>query len=305
MPDEGAQMDRVREIAGCVGTESERYTGRNVGVAVLDTGIYPHEDIQDRIAGFYDVLNNKTNCYDDNGHGTHICGIIGSDGHSVNGRYRGIAPGCHFVGVKVLDARGNGSIDNLNHGIDWVLEKKKEFRIRVVNISVGMFPKVSTWERNRLIQSVEQLWDEGIVVVAAAGNNGPRPGSITYPGISRKIITVGTVQEQQAQRHFSGRGPTPFCVMKPEIIAPGLNIMSCKNTPRGYVPKSGTSMATPIVAGAVCTLLEKYPEFSPVQVKMRLHDTAKDIGYPKNIQGWGQIWIEKLLTGNALRRNNL
>lgn len=290
-------MDRVRELTGCTGMESERYTGKNIGVAVLDTGIYPHEDIRDRIAGFCDILNHSKMCYDDNGHGTHICGIIGGDGKSVQGRYQGIAPDCHFIGVKVLDARGNGSIDNLNRGIEWVLDKKRELRIRVVNISVGMFPKVDACERNRLIQSVEQLWDEGIVVVAAAGNNGPKPGSITYPGISRKIITVGTVQEQNAQRHFSGRGPTPFCVMKPEIIAPGLNIMSCKNAPGGYVSKSGTSMATPVVTGAVCKLLEKYPDFSPVQVKIRLHDTAKDIGYVKSIQGWGQIWIEGLLRG--------
>ena len=290
-------MDRVRNLAGCIGTESERYIGRNVGIAVLDTGIYPHEDLRERIAGFYDVLNQKESCYDDNGHGTHICGIIGGDGRGMNGRYRGIAPGCHFVGVKVLDAKGNGSIDNLNRGIEWVLNMKRVYRIAVVNISVGMFPKVDVQERNRLIQGVEQLWDEGIVVVAAAGNNGPKPGSITYPGISRKIITVGTVQEQSAQRHFSGRGPTPFCVMKPEIIAPGLNIISCKNAQRGYVSKSGTSMATPVVAGAVCKLLEKYPDFSPVQVKMRLHDTVRDLGLAKSIQGWGQIWIERLLRG--------
>lgn len=284
-------MNRVREQIGCDCAEYEGYRGKGVGVAVLDTGIYPHEDIRSRIIAFHDVLEGQTETYDDNGHGTHVAGIIGGDGRSLKGRFTGIASECNLIGVKILDRRGNGAIENLVKGIEWVLSNQKFYNILVANISIGMFPKVGAQEKNALIQSVEQLWDEGIVVVAAAGNNGPRPGTITYPGISRKIITVGTVQEKQNQKLFSGRGPTPFCVMKPEIIAPGFRIMSCRNDNNSYVSKSGTSMATPVVSGAVACLLEKYPFLTPVEVKMRLYDSAKDLGYPKHVQGWGQLWM--------------
>lgn len=288
-------MNQVREIIGCYAEECMQYIGRNICTAVLDTGIYPHEDIRDRIVAFYDTINQEREPYDDNGHGTHICGIIGGDGSASGGRYQGVAPGAGMIGVKILDHKGNGMVYNLEKGVDWVLENRIQYGIRIANISIGMFPKVGSEDRNIIIKSVEKLWDMGIVVVAAAGNNGPRPGTITYPGISRKIITVGTTQNRYAQKSYSGRGPTPFCIMKPEVVAPGAKIVSCRNIKGGYAEKSGTSMATPVVSGAICRLLEKYPGLEPVEVKMRIHDSAKDLGLPKNIQGWGQIWLPDLL----------
>ncbi|MCI8373378.1 MAG: S8 family peptidase [Lachnospiraceae bacterium] len=288
-------MNRVRDIVGCEEEECRKYTGRRVGVAILDTGIFIHEDIKDRVTAFCDVVNGEEMPYDDNGHGTHISGIIGGSGSASSGQYRGIAPGCSFIGVKILDRKGNGVVGNLVSGVEWVLQNRYRYDIAVVNISIGMFPKVGSRDRNTIIESAERLWDAGLVVVAAAGNNGPGPGTITYPGISRKVITVGTIQEKSVQRSYSGRGPTPFCIMKPEVIAPGLHIMSCKNAPAGYVPKSGTSMATPVVSGAICCLLEKYPYLSPVEVKMKIHDTARDLGLAKNVQGWGQLWMPELL----------
>lgn len=289
-------MNRVRNIVGCDDINCIQYTGKNVGIAIFDTGIFLHEDIRDRIIGFYDVINQQKMPYDDNGHGTHVAGIIGGSGKESHGQYRGVACGVHYIGIKILDYRGNGSVEGLVKGTDWVLENKENYQINVANISIGMFPEVGSDDRNTIIESVERLWDAGIVVVAAAGNNGPMPGTVTYPGISRKVITVGTVQEKRVQRHFSGRGPTPFCIMKPEIIAPGFQITSCKNATTGYTVKSGTSMATPVVSGAVCRLVEKYPGLTPVQVKMKLHDTVRDLGYSKNEQGWGQLWIPDLLT---------
>lgn len=288
-------MNRVRAVVGCDYEKCRRYTGRNVGIAILDTGIFLHEDIKDRVKAFFDVINQEKCPYDDNGHGTHISGIIGGSGKASGGKYCGIAPECQLIGVKILDKKGNGTVEGLVKGTGWVLEQKEKYHIDVANISIGMFPKVGSEDRNTIIECVEKLWDNGIVVVAAAGNNGPRPGTVTYPGISRKVITVGTVREKGNQKHFSGRGPTPFCIMKPEVIAPGFEIMSCKNTASGYVTKSGTSMATPVVSGAICKLLEKYPYLSPLQIKMKLHDTVRDLGLEKNVQGWGQLWIPDLL----------
>lgn len=287
-------MDRVRKLVGC--DEVYKYTGRDVGIAVMDTGIFPHDDIKARITHFYDVFNQReTRPYDDNGHGTHICGIIGGDGSCSAGKFCGIAPKSRLIGVKILDAKGNGSIDNLVKGTEWIMNNHKRCNISIVNISVGMFPRTGAEDKNRLIESVERLWDEGLVVVTAAGNNGPGNGTITYPGISRKVITVGTVREKKNQRHFSGRGPTPFCIMKPEIIAPGLHIYACNNSTKEYVPKSGTSMATPVVSGAISLLLEKYPHLEPVQVKMKIRQAARDLGLGKNEQGWGFLWIPDLL----------
>lgn len=287
-------MDRVRNLVGC--KEVNKYTGKDVGIAVMDTGIFPHDDIKERITHFYDVINNReTSPYDDNGHGTHISGIIGGDGSCSHGRYCGIASKCRLIGVKILDAKGNGSIRNLVKGTEWIKKNHKKYNISIVNISVGMFPKTGVEEKNRLIESVESLWDEGLVVVTAAGNNGPGQGTITYPGISRKVITVGTIREKRTQRHFSGQGPTPFCIMKPEIIAPGFQISACNNSSKEYVIKSGTSMATPVVSGAIALLLEKYPNLEPVRVKMKIRQAAKDLGLAKNQQGWGFLWIPDLL----------
>lgn len=263
---------------------------------MLDTGIYAqNEELGSRIVAFKDFLYGMSKCYDENGHGTHIAGIIGGDGRHSGGRYAGIAPGCHFIALKVLDNRGNGNVKEVVKGIEWVINNKERFRIRVMNISVGMLPDAEEKEKRALIQGVERAWDAGIVVVTAAGNNGPKPMSVTAPGISRKVITVGAIQERKVQNYYSGRGPTPYCIVKPEILAPGINITSCKNARRGYNIKSGTSMATPVVSGAICLLLEKHPALSPAEVKIRLHDSAIDMGLGKNQQGWGKLWIPGLL----------
>lgn len=288
-------MNRIRNMIGCDHERCRRYTGRNVGIAILDTGIFLHEDFRHRVTAFYDVVNQQTMPYDDNGHGTHIAGIACGDGRASGGRYCGIAPGARVIAVKILDRNGNGTVEGLTRGVDWVLEHKARYGIRVVNISIGMFPKVGSADRNTIIRSVERLWDQDMVVVVAAGNNGPAPGTVTYPGISRKVITVGTVQEKPSHKNFSGKGPTPFCIVKPEIIAPGFRVMSCANSPSGYTVKSGTSMATPVVSGAICRLMEKEPALSPLEVKMKLHDGAKNLGLDKNTQGWGMVWLPDLL----------
>ena len=130
-------MDHVKEQIHWEAAYEMGLTGKGAGVAVLDTGLFPHRDFEDRIAGFADMVNHNPGPYDDCGHGTHICGIIGGSGVSSGGRYQGIAPGCTLTAVKVLDRRGNGSVTDVLAGIDWVLRHREQLGIRILNISVG------------------------------------------------------------------------------------------------------------------------------------------------------------------------
>lgn len=269
--------------------EKTRYTGKGIGVAVLDTGIYPHVDFSGRIWAFRDFISGRRAPYDDNSHGTHVSGIIGGDGTGSGGRITGIAPGCGLIVLKVLDHMGNGRKEDVLKACAWISENKIRYGIRVVNISVGTTCR-TVKDHRILIRGVEKLWDEGMVVVAAAGNQGPRPGSITAPGSSRKIITVGCSDMLMGKEAISGRGPTFECICKPDIVAPGSHIMSCAPGPdNGYGRKSGTSMSTPLVSGACALMLEKNPFISNVEIKMKLMESAQDLGLPKNLQGWGKL----------------
>jgi len=283
-----------------------RYTGRGIGLAVMDTGAYPHPDFRDRIVGFYDTVRGKQKCYDDNGHGTHIAGIALGDGRSSDGKCVGMAPGAHLIPVKVLDWRGSGTVDQVLAGVEYLLSKQQELKIRVVNISMGAFDEEGMDENTTLVRGVERLWDAGMVVLAAAGNNGPGPQTIATPGISRKLITVGcsdddkeTQVDGSRMRNYSGRGPTRACICKPDLVAPGCEIISCNRMVRAgeapYTVKSGTSMSTPMVAGAVACFLEKYPYFTNAQVKLRLRDSCLRLEMPDNKQGWGLLCMEKLM----------
>ena len=274
--------------------EKSFYTGKGIGVCILDTGIYEHIDFTGRIWAFYDFLAFKRRPYDDNGHGTHVAGLVAGDGTASMGKYRGAAPGCGIIALKVLDRYGNGSQDDVLRALRWIREYRQQYRIRVVNISVGT---TCNSKRNhaRLLESVEQLWDEGVVVVTAAGNQGPRPGSITAPGSSKKVITVGSSDLLEGRSAISGRGPTAECVCKPDIVAPGSRIVSCNLRRNGYRFKSGTSMSTPLVAGAAALLLEQNPDMTNRDVKLRFKERAVDLGLPRNQQGWGALDIGRLL----------
>lgn len=278
------------------------YTGRRIGVAVLDTGCFLHEDLEHRIIAFSDMVQKRSVPYDENGHGTHICGIIGGSGQAKDGLYRGVAPGCNLIPVKVLDRRGNGFASDVLAGLRFIRENRERLGIRIVNISVGSLTRKGMGENSALVRGVNEAWDDGLVVVVAAGNMGPKNGTITTPGISRKVITVGCSDDNKEVNvmgskkvDYSGRGPTVSCICKPDLVAPGAAVTSCSNHPGQYTTKSGTSMATPLVSGAIALLLEKYPEMSNRDVKLRLRDRCTDLGYPRNQQGWGILDVEKLL----------
>lgn len=272
-------------------------TGKNIGVAVLDTGIYPHPDFDSRIIAFQDYIHGYGYPYDDGTHGTHVAGLIGGSGKMSGGRYRGMAPGCIISALKVLDRMGNGRKEDVLKAFQWILENRKRYGIRIVNISVGTTYQTRS-DHDLLIQGVERLWDEGLVVVAAAGNQGPREGSVTAPGCAKKIITVGSSDMLYGKKGVSGRGPTFQCVCKPDLVAPGKRIISC-NVPGGssgewYISKSGTSMSTPVISGAVALLLEGNPGLTNVEVKMILRESTDDLGLPHNLQGWGKFNLAKM-----------
>lgn len=289
-----------------VGLEYARkrgYYGQGINVAVVDSGIAYHNAFggknSRRLIAAVDMVNGINGFYDDLGHGTHVAGIIGAADEHI----AGMAPECGLISVKVLDRKGNGKIDNVTAGLGWIESYAGAYNIRIVNISVGTSTDKMYGEESVLVKHVDRLWDMGLVVIAAAGNNGPGGRSIGAPGISRKIITVGASDDESSGRSrglkksYSGRGPTDNCIMKPDIVAPGSNIYSCGigMYGRNYQYKSGTSMSTPIVSGAVAVLLSKYPDMTNREVKIRLKNSAVDIGYPHEKQGWGMLNVERLL----------
>ncbi|MGI6010917.1 MAG: S8 family peptidase [Ruminococcus sp.] len=274
-----------------------KYTGKGIGVAVLDTGIYPHMDFDRRIICFQDFVQKRANPYDDNGHGTHVAGIIAGSGRASQGACRGLAPESNLICLKVLDAAGNGMQQNTIRSLEWILGNYKRYGVRIVNISVGSVTK-NYRQHDGLIRAVERVWDEGLVVVTAAGNGGPNPGSITAPGSSKKVITVGSSDMLNHYQRLSGTGPTSECICKPDIVCRGHDILSCKASPGGreYTRKSGTSMSTPYISGAAALALEKDPLLTNVEIKMMLRECARDLGLPHNRQGWGEFDLEKFLS---------
>ena len=319
-----AQMNRAGEIIEMKWAHNRNIYGKDIGVAVVDTGLSLHKDFTEptsRVQGFYDLIHGRSEPYDDNGHGTHVAGIIGGNGLLCNGKYIGVAPKCNIIAVKVIDQKGDGNISDVLAGLQWIIDNKDRYNIRVVNISVGTTTKDNVDENSLLVKGVNAVWDAGVVVVVAAGNNGPGPMSISTPGISRKVITVGSSDDRISVELFgsktmdySGRGPTASCIKKPDIVAPGSNIVSCStmknyqryrysmlNNPRSdnynlmYAVKSGTSMATPIVSGAIALLLSKNPTMTNKDVKLKLRESAVDLGHPWSKQGWGLLNIPRLL----------
>ncbi|MGN0398889.1 MAG: S8 family peptidase [Blautia sp.] len=274
--------------------KNKMFTGKHIGIAILDTGIFPHRDFYGRIRGFADFINGRQTPYDDNGHGTHVAGIAGGNGAAWRGKYCGIAPECDLIACKVLDENGSGDARQVISALEWIKKNRERYGIRIINISVGTTQKSA---HEDLILAVEEAWDAGLIVVAAAGNMGPGQGTITAPGSSRKIITVGSSDMLIQNQGISGRGPTNACIVKPDIVAPGNRIVSCANRMdrMPYMIKSGTSMSTPVVSGGIALLLEKTPYLTNLDIKKRLRSTAKDLGYPHNLQGWGLFCLENFL----------
>lgn len=304
-----AILDTATKTTHATDLWDDEVTGKGVTVAVLDTGIYDHPDLAGRIIAFKDLTGQKADPYDDNGHGTHVAGDIASDGNKSQHRYKGPAPEAKLVGVKVLNKMGSGSLSTVIKGVEWCIQNKDAYSIRVMNLSLGS-DAVQSYKDDPVCQAIEKAWKAGIVVCIAAGNSGPESGTINSPGIHPDVITVGALNdidpdnpEGKIVADFSSRGPTKDGLTKPDVLSPGVGIVSLRSpksnldkqrkdtrTEEWYTTLSGTSMATPICAGIVAQMLQVDPSLTPDQVKERLMKTAK--AYPdldENSQGAGLI----------------
>ena len=302
-------MNRVRKQVGCSDSIQEDILTDDVCVAILDTGIGSHPDFGDRIAAFAEFVDGRQGSYDDSGHGTHVAGCVGGSGYISRGLYRGLAPMCRFCVGKVLDHNGEGSIDSMRQGLIWVMQNRLRYRIRVLNISLGIGTDGDKERMHELIELLDEMWEQGIVVVCAAGNNGPKEGTISPLGSSRKVITVGCHEggyfgaRRDLCENYSGRGSDDMLYRKPDVVAPGTDIISCCVQCRGnarsgyrsaYTRKSGTSMATPIVSGAAALYLQKFPYMNNEQVKRKMIYSAQDMGDIWSKQGWGMLNLEQM-----------
>ena len=274
--------------------ETDRYTGKGVGIAILDTGISPVEDFtmpRNRILVFRDFIHGGKHPYDDNGHGTHVTGIACGNGWLSDGKYCGTAPLSHIIALKILDAHGQGNSAKAIQAMRWIMDNAASYHIKVVNLSIG------TNDRKvhvPLMEAVERLWHMGIVVVAAAGNPDGRDGYLPPPSLSPKILSVGAWEDK---KYFAPpKGFARFTGTSsgmPGLWAPGEDIISVlspdynfslqnrgrdKTVDQYYIRMSGASMATPFVSGAAACLLEKYPEASPAEVKRMLCSAAEQNG---------------------------
>ncbi|MDP8911541.1 MAG: S8 family serine peptidase, partial [Actinomycetota bacterium] len=252
--------------------------------AVIDTGIdATHVDLDEgKVIGFKDFVNGRTDAYDDQGHGTHVAATIAGDGDArADGLYAGVAPAAALVGVKVLDSTGAGTTEAVVAAIDWVVQNKDVYGIEAINLSLGESGCAAGTDIAS--QAVNRAHAAGLVVAAAAGNEGPGTCTVGAPGAAADALTVGAMADTAARgfglASFSSRGPTADGRVKPDLAAPGVAISSAAaNTTNGYATYSGTSMATPFVAGVALLLRDANATLTPQQVKDTLVGTAIDWG---------------------------
>jgi subtilisin family serine protease len=264
--------------------------GRGVVVGILDTGLDSthHEFSEGRILAFRDFIEgDNRKAYDDHGHGTHCAGTIG--GWHDQGEEISVAPECSFVVGKMLSAKGGGSASDILHAMEWIVDPTGDpkHRPRLISNSWGANGMHSIFER--AVSGWRRL---GILPVFAAGNAGPEPGTVGTPGGYRNAFAIGATTEEREIAVFSSRGPVWYDgeeYIKPDVVAPGHLIRSAWPG-GGYRTISGTSMATPHVAGLAALLLEKDPGLTPEQV-ISVIETTTHLGKGKkdNDWGWGQI----------------
>jgi serine protease AprX len=273
----------LRETLGVGST----WTGRGVGVAIVDSGLEMSSEFENRLTAFYDFTRGgiRTYAYDDYGHGTHIASTIGGSGAlSYNRDYRGIAPRVNLVVLKVLDKNGAGYTSDVIRAVDFAVANRRTLKIDIINLSLG-HPIYEPAASDPLVQAVERAVRAGLIVVTAAGNYGKNPetglpgyAGISSPGNAPSAITVGALRTQDtASRRddtipdYSSRGPTWYDgYVKPDIVAPGHNIVAAaaksgtfyKTYPQlkapdsDYIRMSGTSMATAVTTGVIALMLE-------------------------------------------------
>ena len=304
--------------------------GEDITIAIIDTGIdvtHPSlDDLDDdpetndpKIIGFKDFINFRTKAYDDAGHGTHVADTAAGTGGGTG--YIGVAPKANLVGVKVLDEGGYGSFSGVIAGMEWVAQNKNKYNIRVASMSLGA--RINSDGTSPSEIAADLLVDYGVVLVVAAGNEGPYSNTVGIPASANKVITVGAVDKNLEIAEFSSRGPTQDNRLKPDVVAPGVGICAaqydewlegeeCNPEVEKHIAISGTSMATPHVSGVAALILQANPNLSPLEVKEILHQTSIDLGEngPDNTYGYGVVNVLKAIIkvnppGNEISVNKI
>jgi serine protease AprX len=264
------------------------YSSRDQTIAIIDTGIDgSHPDFANgKILFWQDYINNRPQPYDDDGHGTHVASIAA--GRVVNG-VGGVAPGAALIGLKVLKAQTDGSasgtLDVIASAVDWCIQNKAKYGISVLNLSLG--GTTSSDGTDILSRALNRASDAGMVVCVAAGNEGPNPYTIGFAAAAANAITVGNMADtghvgSKGERGFavwtsSSRGPTADGRVKPDLCAPGVQILAAR-AGGGYVAFSGTSMSAPFVSGLAALMRQANPALTPLQVKAIMKETAVHFG---------------------------
>lgn len=249
--------------------QTRGFTGSGVKVAVLDTGISTHPDLN--IRGGVSFVPGEPTVADGNGHGTHVSGTIAGLNNNIG--VLGVAPNVELYGVKVLGANGSGSISGIAQGLQWAGNNG----MHVANLSLGSSQPSATLE-----QAVNQATSQGVLVVAASGNSGA--GTVGYPARYANAMAVGATDQNNNRASFSQYGQGL------DIVAPGVGVESTYPGNR-YTSLSGTSMATPHVAGVAALVKQKNPSWSNVQVRNHLKNTATNLGNT-NLYGSGLVNAE-------------
>jgi serine protease AprX len=267
-----------------------RATGRGVTVALMDTGIAEHPDLDGSVVARVDFVNDGATALDPSGHGTFVAGLIAAHGPT----FKGVAPDAKLVSLRVLGQKGYGTMHSVLAAFDWLLRNRTTMRIKVLNLSFGA-PQKSSYHRSLLAGVVESAWFAGVTVVAAAGNDGPAHGTVAMPGADPFVITVGSFADQgtvatndDRESLFSSRGPTKDGFAKPDVLAPGEHIVSLRipgaaldhersAASGSYARLTGTSASTAMVAGAAADILEAHNSYSATQVKGALIASGRRI----------------------------
>ncbi|MCX4622077.1 S8 family peptidase [Streptomyces albogriseolus] len=305
-------LDGVRKASldtsvGQIGTPKAweaGYDGKGVKIAVLDTGVdATHPDLKGQVTASKNFTSAPTTG-DVVGHGTHVASIAAGTGAQSKGTFKGVAPGAKILNGKVLDDAGFGDDSGILAGMEWAAAQGAD----IVNMSLG---GMDTPETDPLEAAVDKLSAEkGILFAIAAGNEGPQ--SIGSPGSADSALTVGAVDDKDKLADFSSTGPRlGDGAVKPDLTAPGVDITAASakgndiakevgEKPAGYMTISGTSMATPHVAGAAALLKQQHPEWKYAELKGALTASTKDGKYTPFEQGSGRVQVDKAITQTVI-----
>ena len=288
----------------CAETKKQCITGKGTKIAIIDTGVdYTHPDLGGcfgagcKVASGYDFVNYDFDPMDDMGHGTHVAATAAG-----KGVLNGVAPDAEIYAYKVLNNYGSGWYSTIIAGIERSVDPNNDGnysdRVDVLNLSLGGWGNPD----DPLSTAVDTAVDAGVVAVVAAGNSGPGEMTIGTPGAARNAITVGATDKSNKIATFSSRGPIIWSgrklLAKPDVVAPGVSICAAEYDgawsnyrclDNKHIAISGTSMATPHVAGVAALIKQKNPTWTPLDIKMALRNTALNLSLPTNTQGYGRI----------------